>query len=98
MRTKHNSTDLESTCEIVARIGRDKGLVDVELDRAINVLTKAKFMDTKSLWRIAAALMPRANILDETVIKILGSLGTGRGRALKQVQVKGCVNWNSLLM
>ena len=96
MQTKHNSADLESTCEILARVGRDKGLLDIELDRLINVLTKAKFMDTKALRRIAAALMPRANILDETVIRILGSLGAGRGRALKQVQVKRLRDFGTL--
>lgn len=64
----------------------EDGLSEASLDELVDIITLPNELDQASIASIVRNLYPAAQISDDTLVKVIGSLGHGQSRAAFPVQ------------
>ncbi|KFZ20172.1 hypothetical protein V502_03299 [Pseudogymnoascus sp. VKM F-4520 (FW-2644)] len=83
---KQRAVKINRTVERVASKAFDDGLSETSLDELVDIVTLPNELDQASIANIVRNLYPAAQVSDETLVKVIGSLGHGQSRAAFPVQ------------
>lgn len=64
----------------------DDGLSEASLDKLVDIVTLPNELDQASIANIIRNLYPAAQVSDDSLVKVIGSLGHGQSRAAFPVQ------------
>lgn len=83
---KQRAVKINRTVERVASKAFEDGLSETSLDELVDIVTLPNELDQASIANIVRNLYPAAQISDDTLVKVIGSLGHGQSRAAFPVQ------------
>ncbi|KFY00890.1 hypothetical protein O988_03035 [Pseudogymnoascus sp. VKM F-3808] len=83
---KQRAVKINRTVERVANKAFEDGLSEASLDELVDIVTLPNELDQASIANIVRNLYPAAQISDDTLVKVIGSLGHGQSRASFPVQ------------
>ncbi|KFY67817.1 hypothetical protein V496_01400 [Pseudogymnoascus sp. VKM F-4515 (FW-2607)] len=83
---KQRAVKINRTVERVANKAFEDGLSEASLDELVDIITLPNELDHASIASIVRNLYPAAQISDDTLVKVIGSLGHGQSRAAFPVQ------------
>lgn len=77
---------INGTVERVASKAFEDGLSEASLDELVDIVTLPNELDQASIANIIRNLYPAAQISDDTLVKVIGSVGHGQSRVAFPVQ------------
>ncbi|OBT67214.1 hypothetical protein VE03_02723 [Pseudogymnoascus sp. 23342-1-I1] len=83
---KQRAIKINRTVERVTDKAFQDGLSEASLDELVDIVTLPNELDQASIANVVRNLYPAAQISDDTLVKVIGSLGHGQSRAAFPVQ------------
>ncbi|KAI0490780.1 Mis6-domain-containing protein [Xylaria cf. heliscus] len=75
---KQRGTSVKPTVEQLTSLAYDQGLLPVDLNELIDLVTTPNFLDQASLAAIVRNLYPATSVSGDLIIKVIGCLGHGK--------------------
>ena len=83
---KQRAVKINETVERVASKAFEDGLSEASLDKLVDIVTLPNELDQASIANIIRNLYPAAQVSDDSLVKVIGSLGHGQSRVAFPVQ------------